>query len=44
MQKADADLEFGVHLKGALATTHFTSAWWHEAGPAQGRAIINNLR
>jgi NAD(P)-dependent dehydrogenase (short-subunit alcohol dehydrogenase family) len=41
MQEADVDLEIGVHLKGALATTHFASAWWHEAGPAQGRAIIN---
>lgn len=41
MQESDADLEIGVHLKGALATTHFASAWWHEAGPASGRAIIN---
>lgn len=41
MQEGDADLEIGVHLKGALATTHFASAWWHDAGPAPGRAIIN---
>jgi hypothetical protein len=41
MQECDADLEIGVHLKGALATTHFASVRWHEAGPAPGRAIIN---
>lgn len=41
MQEADVDLEIGVHLKGALATTHFASAWWRDVGPAPGRAIVN---
>ena len=41
LTEQDVDSQISVHLKGALAVSHFAAAYWNDVGAEAHRAIVN---